>query len=153
MGASLEAESLAASEQSAQLAERRQWLVGRVNRVRWLNHEIVHVVLGTDAHRNGHIYDEDDGRDALALVNELVSDREGFLILTDITGVRNTTASVRRLPSHPKTQRLALLVDVPVSRMLGNAYMGITKPKHATKLFTDADKAIAWLSQSVDSGS
>ena len=51
------------------------------------------------------LYDEDDGRDALAVVNELVSDRDGFLILTDITGVRNTTASVRRLPSHPKTER------------------------------------------------
>ena len=128
-----------------------EWLVGRVNRVRWLNHQIVHVVCGTDAHRSGHIYDEDDGREALALVHGLVSDRGGFLILTDITGVRNTTASVRRLPSHPKTQRLALLVDGPVSRMLGNAYMGITKPKHATRLFTDTERAIAWLTQATDS--
>jgi hypothetical protein len=126
-----------------------EWLVGRVNRARWLEGDIVHVVLGNDAHRDGQVYDEEDGRDALSMVDRLVADHERFSTLTDIRRLRKTTAAVRRLPSHPKATRLALLVDGPVSRMLGNAYMGITKPRHATKLFTEESAALEWLMEAV----
>ncbi|MGB0589397.1 MAG: hypothetical protein ACPGU1_06945 [Myxococcota bacterium] len=130
-----------------------EWLVGRVNRARWLQGDIVHVVLGSPEHHKGDVYDEADGRDALSVVDQLVTDHERVFCLTDIRGVRNTTARVLRLPSHPKTTRLALLIGGPVGRMLGNAYLGITKQRQDTKLFSDEHAAIAWLREAKDSAS
>ena len=115
------------------------------NRARWRANGVLHVVLGDERHVQGDLYEERDGRDALALVGVLIGERASVTNLTDIRRIRRTTAAVRRLPSHPSTKRLALLVGGPISRMLGNAYMGIVKLPHATRLFTDEEKAVAWL--------
>jgi len=39
----------------------------------------------------------------------------------------------------------ALLVGNPVSRIIGNFYMGINKTAMPIKMFTDKDQAITWL--------
>ena len=122
-----------------------EWLVSDANRARWRTEGVLHVVLGNDDHHLGQVYDEADGRDALGMVDRLIGERDNVLNLTDIRRLRKTTAAVRRLPSHPKTARLAFLVGGPVSRMLGNAYLGITKLPHATRLFTDEASAVSWL--------
>ena len=40
---------------------------------------------------------------------------------------------------------VALIIDTPLSRVLGNFYLGVSNPHLPTKLFTDEDKALSWL--------
>jgi hypothetical protein len=44
---------------------------------------------------------------------------------------------------------IGLLIKSPVSRVIGNFYLGINKPTVPTKLFTDEKKALGWLSNYV----
>ena len=43
------------------------------------------------------------------------------------------------------TEAMALLIKSPVSKVLGNIFLGINKPPYPTKLFTDKEEAIKWL--------
>lgn len=43
--------------------------------------------------------------------------------------------------------RAALVIGSPLSRVLGNIYMGIQKPKMPTRLFTLEAEALAWLAR------
>ena len=47
------------------------------------------------------------------------------------------TASIQRAT--------ALLVSSPVSRVIGNFFMGLNKPMSPTRMFTDTAAAIQWL--------
>lgn len=40
---------------------------------------------------------------------------------------------------------IAVLIDSPVSMVVGNFFMGLNKPAVPTKLFTSPDKAFKWL--------
>ena len=40
---------------------------------------------------------------------------------------------------------VALIVGTPVSRVLGNFYLGLSNPHLPTRLFSDEDEALAWL--------
>jgi hypothetical protein len=40
---------------------------------------------------------------------------------------------------------VALIVGTPLSRMMGNFYVNVNKPKAPTRLFDDEASAIAWL--------
>ncbi len=39
----------------------------------------------------------------------------------------------------------ALLVDSPLSRAIGNFFLGLNKPSMPTRMFGDAEQALAWL--------
>lgn len=41
----------------------------------------------------------------------------------------------------------AVLIDSPLSRIIGNFFMGLNKPSVPAKLFTNEEEAIAWLKQ------
>ncbi len=123
------------------------------NRARWRQDGVLQVVLGDETHVQGAPYAERDGLEALELVGSLVGESDDVLNMTDIRRLKKTTPKVLRLQSHPSTERLALLVASPVSRMLGNAYLGITKHQHATRMFTDEDAAVAWLLAGIDGNS
>ncbi|MDP6946031.1 MAG: hypothetical protein QF464_17920 [Myxococcota bacterium] len=127
-----------------------QWVESGANRARWRVDGVLQVVLGDAGHAEGATYAERDGREALDLVGNLVGGAVNVLNMTDIRRVKKTTARVLRLQSHPSTARLALLTGSPVSRMLGNAYLSITKLKHPTRLFTDEGSAVAWLLEGLD---
>lgn len=43
------------------------------------------------------------------------------------------------------TNRAALLADNPLAVAVGNFFLGLNRPKHPTRLFTDETAAIAWL--------
>ena len=43
----------------------------------------------------------------------------------------------------------AILVGTPVSRVLGNFYIGLSNPYLPSKLFTSEDEALAWLKEFV----
>lgn len=40
---------------------------------------------------------------------------------------------------------VALIIDTPVSRVLGNFYLGLNKPLLPTRLFSSEDEALEWL--------
>ncbi|MGZ3866526.1 MAG: STAS/SEC14 domain-containing protein [Bacteroidia bacterium] len=41
----------------------------------------------------------------------------------------------------------AVLIDSPLSRIIGNFFMGLNKPSVPAKLFTNEAEAVAWLKQ------
>ncbi len=51
----------------------------------------------------------------------------------------------RGLPSRRLTRRLAMIAGTPVSRIVGNIFLGLNKPPFPTQLFTDEERAAAWL--------
>lgn len=40
---------------------------------------------------------------------------------------------------------VAIIVGTPVSKVLGNFYLGLSNPHLPTRLFTDEDEAVEWL--------
>ena len=72
-------------------------------------------------------------------------------ILVDITNVRSTSKESRGIYASKDTAQVfskaALLVGNPVSRIMGNFYLGLNKSAMPVKMFTDPDEAMDWLEQ------
>ena len=70
-------------------------------------------------------------------------------VLTDIRAMRSTGILQMRYANDAEviavTEKLAVLVASPVSRMIGNMFLGLAKPPYPTRLFTDEGEAVAWL--------
>lgn len=83
--------------------------------------------------------------DALA---DLCGDNKHPLLI-DMTGTRGASQDARRHYSSERvTQRVsaaAMLVPTPVSKVLGNFFLGLNKPRHALRLFTSEAEALEWL--------
>jgi len=78
----------------------------------------------------------------------LVGDRGPVPLLIDFARAKGQTAEAREYYTSkavPSRIRVALLIRSPVSRVLGNVYMGLTKNPVPTKLFTSEEKAVRWL--------
>jgi len=112
----------------------------------WLRTDgILFVEVGNEQHRRGHPFTRDDATAVQETLMPFVDTVSSVLTLIDIRAIRRSTAESRRIHPNPKTARMAILVGSPVSRMLGNAYLGINKLACPTKLFTNTDKAAHWL--------
>jgi len=134
--------------ESSQLAAQtsRDAPLVRGNNFIWLeDNGIVHLRVGTEEHRNGKPYTKMDALDAKEGIEELTADRSKIYIIADMRNARKITAEARRVHSSARTQRLALWVGNPVSRMLGNVYLGLNGGAFPTRLFTDESKATEWL--------
>ena len=70
-------------------------------------------------------------------------------VLIDMTSVTEISKEARDYFANERTASIqratALLIGSPVSRIIGNFFMGLNKPLSPTKLFTDPRKAIQWL--------
>jgi len=70
-------------------------------------------------------------------------------VLTDIRAMRSTGVLQMRYANDAEvtavTGKLAVLVASPVSRMIGNMFLGLAKPPYPTRLFTAEGEAVAWL--------
>ncbi len=70
-------------------------------------------------------------------------------VLIDMTSVTEISKEARDYFANERTASIqratALLIGSPVSRVIGNFFMGLNKPVSPTRLFTDPDKAIQWL--------
>lgn len=69
--------------------------------------------------------------------------------LCDYTNIRSQDVECRDFYAGPKIadacSACAIIIGSPISRIIGNFYMGLNKPKTPTRLFTIEAKAIAWL--------
>jgi len=45
----------------------------------------------------------------------------------------------------PLTKAAAVIVNLPISRIIGNFFVGINKPSFPTKLFTSEENAVKWI--------
>ncbi len=75
--------------------------------------------------------------------------KEKTRVLIDMTAVTEISKEARDYFANERTASIqratALLVSSPVSRTIGNFFMGLNKPISPTRLFTDPNKAIRWL--------
>jgi hypothetical protein len=69
--------------------------------------------------------------------------------LMDIRGARALTREARAYYASREAAQLftatALLVDSPVSRAIGNFFLGLNRPEMPTRLFASEGEALAWL--------
>ena len=71
------------------------------------------------------------------------------LVLIDMRDITEISKEARDYFANERTASIqratALLTDSPVSRVIGNFFMGLNKPISPTRMFTDPQKAIEWL--------
>jgi hypothetical protein len=70
-------------------------------------------------------------------------------ILVNITNIKTVSKESRNIYASEEMGNIisaaALIVDNPVSRIIGNFYMGISKTKMPVRMFTSTHEAITWL--------
>jgi hypothetical protein len=114
-----------------------------VGSVRLCDDGVVHFVS-----REGAALDADATLELFAAYRELAGDGP-LLVLSDIRGVRSSTAESRALATTPEATALhmgaAVIVGSRVTRMMGNLFMRLNRPAYPTRLFIDEDTARAWL--------
>ena len=70
-------------------------------------------------------------------------------ILVDIRNIKSITAEARGYLAGEGgakfTRAVALLIDSPLSRIIGNSFLGLNKPSFPTRLFTTKEQALIWL--------
>ena len=75
--------------------------------------------------------------------------------LADLRGIASSERGARELAGGPEiaavTLRTAMLVGNPVSRILGNFFLRVTRPAYPARIFTDEASARHWLSEAEDS--
>ncbi len=111
---------------------------------------IVHFVCA-----DGAQLDETNTREMFTVYRELGGEGR-LLVLSDIRGMRSSTAGSRSLASGPEANQLhaaaAVIVGNPITRMMGNLFIGLNRPAYPTRLFSDADSAVAWLHAAAELG-
>lgn len=91
----------------------------------------------------------EDAREAIAISRELFGHGPALPVNVDMRRLRSQTAEARAFFAAPDgiliTPGLALIVASPVSRMIGNFFLGLNRPICPTRLFSDFEPAEAWL--------
>ena len=89
-----------------------------------------------------------DAKENLAATAELVGTRARPALI-DLRLVRSQSAEARAELAGPAADAVscavALVVASPLSRMIGNFYLGFNRPRVPTRLFTDVEEAERWL--------
>jgi hypothetical protein len=91
----------------------------------------------------------------LNLGSKLIGDNARAPMLLVLGGILGITSEARIFWAESEitaqnVSRLALVLDSYISRVIGNIFIGINKPGIPVKLFTDEEKAIAWLREAED---
>ena len=110
----------------------------------WLDeNHITHEVF-----KNGVEITSDDVVEMLEIRKKLIKGRKGP-ILADIRHIKSVSKEARDFGNNEEgisiTTAFGILIGAPISRMIGNLFIGVTKPPYPTRLFTEEDKAIEWL--------
>ena len=75
--------------------------------------------------------------------------KERTRVLVDMSALIEMSKEVRDYFGNERTAAVqratALLIGSPVSRVIGNFFIGLNKPISPTRLFTDPQEAIKWL--------
>lgn len=99
-----------------------------------------------------HPTGEVDKDHAVASSNERIkfADGESYPCLFDITTVKKITAEARNYLANEGNELVlasAILINSPITKMIGNFFIAVNKPKNPTRLFTNKEEALKWLEQ------
>jgi uncharacterized protein YlzI (FlbEa/FlbD family) len=90
----------------------------------------------------------EEGKLSTKVVGEMINGKP-LPLLCDLTNVVRMTQDCRRHfagPEHAAVfSRCALIVNSPISKIIGNFFLGANKPLRPTRLFTDLDEGVIWL--------
>ena len=70
-----------------------------------------------------------------------------LLVETPDVGSQDRSARMEFVGRHDLVSAVALIARTPLSRMLGNFYISVSRPKVETHLFDDLPSAEAWLKE------
>lgn len=91
----------------------------------------------------------DDAIENSIAVNSLSRNGENYPLLIDSTGVKSMTKESRDYFSMnnraSNVTAFAIIISSPVSRIVGNFFMGLNKPRVPAKLFSNEEDALVWL--------
>ncbi|MEP1033167.1 hypothetical protein [Ekhidna sp.] len=84
------------------------------------------------------------------MVKDRIEFKDGtsYPTLFDIRNVKSTSKDARDYLANEGNELVvasALLVNSSVTKMIGNFFITVSKPKKPTKIFTDESRAIEWL--------
>ena len=91
----------------------------------------------------------EEGQLSTKVVAELLANGEPLPMLCDLTNVVKMTRECRQHfagPAHAEVfTKCALIIVSPISRIIGNFFIGANKPVRPTRLFNDKEKGLQWL--------
>lgn len=95
----------------------------------------------------------EDTKEYVRIPTELTKGKK-LLNLTDLREVKSITREARDYLAGEEATKIttacALLISSPLSKVVGNIFLGLNRPTYPTKLFTSEEKAIAWLREFVN---
>lgn len=90
----------------------------------------------------------EEGRVSTKVVGEFINGNP-LPLLCDLTNVVKMTQDCRNHfagPEHAKVfSKCALVVTSPLSKIIGNFFLGANKPLRPTRLFNNKDEGLKWL--------
>lgn len=92
----------------------------------------------------------DDAVATIEAMIELTGDRPAPLFV-DVrqAGPQDRAGRLEFIRRHEVVSAVAIVVGSPLSRMMGNFFINVNKPKAPTRLFDDEAAALAWLKEYV----
>ena len=96
----------------------------------------------------GMVQTLEDAKENAVAIDKLVQSQD-FLALIDLRYMKSQDREAREFytqPGHkPRLIAVALLIGSPMSRVIGNLYMGFNKSDISARLFTSETEAFKWL--------
>ena len=90
----------------------------------------------------------EDAREIMDAYHKLRKGRR-LPLLIDTRTMKSFARGARHLFAGEEAQgcasAAAIIVDTPVSKVLANFYLGLSKPRLPSRLFSSEDEALAWL--------
>jgi len=90
-------------------------------------------------------FTEEDAHETLEKIDVLTGDkRVGHCV--DLRAIKSMDRAARTVFANgPNTLAAALVVSNPLSRIIGNFFLGLSKSSFPLRLFNEPDPGIAWL--------
>lgn len=88
----------------------------------------------------------EDAIAAIDAMTELTGGRAAPLLVdVRLAGPQDRAARMEFIRRHEVVSAVGLVVGSPLSRMMGNFFVNVNRPKAPTRLFDDEDAALRWL--------
>lgn len=112
----------------------------------WLNDDGIVISVQT---KNTY-FELDDAKESINVMKKLGSGTTQPLLL-DIRGSKGASPIARKYIAGKEGAKvfkaMALVIDSPLSRIIGNFFIFYSKPLYPTRLFNQKKEAMAWLEQ------
>lgn len=91
----------------------------------------------------------ESAKENIQILGELAGEGNRPPLFVDFRNIKSQTADARAYYAGEEAAKcmcaVALMAEGPISRMVGNFFVGLNKPKVPLKLFSNREDAFAWL--------